>query len=102
MSQTLRIVHYVNQFFGGLGGEDQADTAVQVRQGPVGPGRALQQVLKGHGAVMATIISVNPDGWAVADEGRPLWAVREHVREAERLRRRAPPAAADGTGERGG
>lgn len=56
MAQTVRVVHYVNQFFGGIGGEERADTPVQVREGPVGPGRALQQVLKGQGTVVATLI----------------------------------------------
>ena len=31
MSDPLRVVHYVNQFFGGIGGEDQADVGVTVR-----------------------------------------------------------------------
>jgi len=39
---TVRVVHFVNQFFGGLGGEERALTAVQVQAGPVGSARALQ------------------------------------------------------------
>ena len=41
-------------------------------------------------------------GWVVADGGSLLQAVREQVREAERLRRSAPGGAAVGRGERGG
>ena len=33
MSGPLRVVHYVNQFFGGIGGEDQAHVGVTVRAG---------------------------------------------------------------------
>lgn len=56
MAQSLRVVHYVNQFFGGVGGEDKANTAFHVKDGPVGPGRALQQALGSQGAVVATFI----------------------------------------------
>ena len=45
MSATYRIVHYMNQFFGGIGGEEKADTRPEVRQGPVGPGVAFAKVL---------------------------------------------------------
>ena len=53
----LRVVHYVNQFFGGLGGEEEANAPVQVREGPVGPGRALEQALGDSGEIVATIIA---------------------------------------------
>ena len=56
MATLLRVVHYVNQFFGGIGGEEQANVPVQVSRGPVGPGRALQQVLRDQGTVVATVI----------------------------------------------
>ena len=45
MNRPLRVVHYVNQFFAGIGGEEQAHVGVSVRDGAVGPGRALQQSL---------------------------------------------------------
>jgi len=41
----MRIVHYVNQFFGGLGGEEMAGTPLEVREGAVGPGKLLEQLL---------------------------------------------------------
>jgi glycine reductase complex component B subunit gamma len=41
----MRIVHYVNQFYAGLGGEEAAGTGPQVLDGPVGPGRLLGQLL---------------------------------------------------------
>ncbi len=56
MSRRLRIVHYLNQFFGQLGGEDKADTSCQVKPGPVGPGLAFQQLLGERGEIVATII----------------------------------------------
>ena len=56
MSRPLRIVHYVNQFFAGIGGEDQAHLGVSIREGPVGPGRALQQTLGDAAEVVATLV----------------------------------------------
>ena len=52
---ALRVVHYLNQFFAGIGSEDKADTAPARREGPVGPGRALQQALGDRGQVVATV-----------------------------------------------
>ncbi len=44
MADRVRIIHYVNQFFGGLGGEEAADAAPQWIDGPVGPGRLIQDL----------------------------------------------------------
>ena len=41
-SQQIRIVHYLNQFFGGIGGEDKADVSLRIKEGPIGPGIGLQ------------------------------------------------------------
>ena len=56
MSGSLRVVHYVNQFFGGIGGEEQASVGVTVRAGAVGPGRVLEAALGDGACVEATII----------------------------------------------
>jgi len=56
MSGPLRVVHYVNQFFGGIGGEDQAHVGVTVRAGAVGPGRALEKALGDDARVEATLV----------------------------------------------
>jgi glycine reductase complex component B subunit gamma len=56
MSRPLRVVHYVNQFFAGIGGEDKADVGVSVRDGLAGPGRPLQQALGDAAEIVATII----------------------------------------------
>lgn len=42
-----RVILYINQFFAGVGGEDQADFEPVIMEGPVGPGLALQAALKG-------------------------------------------------------
>ncbi len=52
----MRVVHYVNQFFAGIGGEDQANAPPQARPGPVGPGVALQQALGVDAEIVGTVI----------------------------------------------
>jgi glycine reductase len=53
----LRVVCYVNQFFGQLGGEDKAGVAPHVIDGAVGAARAVQQALGDAGTVVATVIA---------------------------------------------
>lgn len=53
----MKVLHYVNQFFGGIGTEEHANIPPEVRDGPVGPGRLLENALKtNNGEVVATII----------------------------------------------
>jgi glycine reductase len=52
----MKVVHYVNQFFGGLGGEEAADRPLECRAGAVGPAIGLQQALGERGHVVATLI----------------------------------------------
>jgi len=51
----LRVVHYVNQFFAGIGGEDRAGEPPRVREGRVGPGQVLQRSLGDAAEVVATV-----------------------------------------------
>ncbi len=53
----IKVIHYLNQFFGGIGGEEQANLPVQVKKGAVGPGQLLQQILADQGIIVATVIS---------------------------------------------
>lgn len=52
----IRVVHYINQFFGQIGGEEKADIAPEIREGVVGPGMAFNQALKGEAEIVATVI----------------------------------------------
>ena len=52
----IRVVHYLNQFFGQIGGEDQAGVAPRAVARPVGPGIALQAALGEKAQVVATVI----------------------------------------------
>lgn len=53
---SYRVIHYINQFFGGIGGEDKADSAPELREGAVGPGLALKQGLTDQAEIVATIV----------------------------------------------
>lgn len=55
MSEKIRVVHYLNQFFAQVGGEEKGGIGPGVKEGPVGPGRALQQALGERGEVVATL-----------------------------------------------
>ena len=53
----LRVCHYLNQFFAGVGGEEYANHPPQRRDGPVGPGRGLENLLKREcGVVVSSFV----------------------------------------------
>jgi glycine reductase len=49
-----RVVHYVNQFFAGVGGESEASTEPYFVQGPVGPGKPLDAILGDQADIVLT------------------------------------------------
>ena len=56
VKQLIRVVHYINQFYAGIGGEDKADYKPEVREGFVGPGMGLNGIFKGEAQIVATVI----------------------------------------------
>ncbi len=56
MSKKLRIVHYINQFFGQIGGEEKAEVPPRVKEGPEGPGNAINNTLGEDAEIVNTII----------------------------------------------
>ncbi len=77
-SGKLRVVHYLNQFFGQIGGEDKANVGFVVKEGPIGPGLGLAKEMGEQAEIMATVIcgddhfAEQPD--ACAAEGLKLVA----------------------------
>ena len=53
---AVRVVLYLNQFFGQVGGEEAAGIGPRLVEAPVGPGRALAQMLGADGALVATVV----------------------------------------------
>ncbi len=53
---AFKVVHYINQFYAQVGGEEMADYKPEVRKGPVGPGMALNAAFKGEAEIVATVV----------------------------------------------
>lgn len=61
----MKILYYINQFFGQIGGEDMADHPFEVREGVMSVSQAMQAQIKGA-EIVATVIC--GDNYAVAHE----------------------------------
>jgi glycine reductase len=57
MKLQASVVHYINQYFAGIGGEEKSDLKPESKEGPVGPGIGLQNALGAGGSVVATVYS---------------------------------------------
>src|ERR1700675_1842960 len=79
MNDSLRVVHYVNQFFAGLGGEEAANLPVEVRSEPVGATRALVAALGGQATVVGMIVA--GDNYMNDERETARVAVRELLRD---------------------
>jgi glycine reductase len=89
MTEPLRVAHYLNQFFAGIGGEERAGVGVSTRPEPVGPGRALQAALGDAARIVGTVICgdnhvAEREEAAVAAMRRELEALRPAVLVAGR------------------
>ncbi len=54
--KKYKVVHYINQFFGQIGGEEKADHKPEIREGFVGPGQAFAQAFGEEAEIVATVI----------------------------------------------
>lgn len=54
--EKKRVVHYINNFFAGIGGEEKADIPPESRPGRMGPGVALAEALGDKYEVVGTVI----------------------------------------------
>lgn len=75
MTTKMRVVHYINQFFGGIGGEEEANAPFQTVDGPVGPGNLLNGLLGDEASVVATFIC--GDNYFVEEDDASAAAARE-------------------------
>ena len=76
----MRVVHYLNQFFGGLGGEEHAGAQLEVREGAVGPGKLLEQLLGADAKIITTLIC--GDNYAVEQQDSFIVAALEKISAA--------------------
>jgi betaine reductase len=77
----MRVVHYLNQFFAGIGAEEKAGTPLEVREGAVGPGRLLEQLLGDGARIVMTLVC--GDNYAVEHEEELISSVLEKLRETD-------------------
>ena len=77
----MRVVHYLNQFFGGVGGEEKAGMRLEEREGAVGPGRLLEQLLGGNAKIVKTLVC--GDNYAVEHQDEVIASVLKKVQEAK-------------------
>src|ERR1043166_1974407 len=75
----MRIAHYLNQFFGGIGSEEKAGAPLERHSGAVGPGKLLEQLLGDDAQVVMTFIG--GDNYAVEHETELVAAVLEKLHE---------------------
>ena len=73
----MRVVHYLNQFFGGIGAEEHAGVPLEARDGPVGPGRLLETLLGDGICIVTTLIC--GDNHAVENQQAVTASVVEKV-----------------------
>jgi glycine reductase complex component B subunit gamma len=66
----MRVVHYINQFFAGIGGEDKASAAPASREGAVGPGRKLAAALAAEGHELVATVYCGDD-YAASQRSAP-------------------------------
>lgn len=54
--RKFKVVHYLNQFFGGIGGEDKAEITPLAKTGTVGPGTLFQSLFRERAEIITTVI----------------------------------------------
>ena len=77
MATKIRVVHYLNQFFAQIGGEDKGDVGPTVKAGMIGAGLALQQALGDDAEVVATIYC--GDNFFAERQDQAVSALLRHV-----------------------
>lgn len=53
---SFKVVHYINQFFANIGGEEMAHVAPELREGPVGPGTAFAAAWGEEATITKTVV----------------------------------------------
>jgi len=75
----MRIIHYVNQFFGGIGAEEHAGAPLEFHAGAVGPGKLFEQIMGHDVQIVLTIVC--GDNYAVEHQDEVTAAVLAKLRE---------------------
>jgi glycine reductase complex component B subunit gamma len=76
----MRIAHYLNQFFAGVGAEEKAGMPLETRESAVGPGKLFEQLIGGDAKVVLTLVC--GDNYAVENQDQMVAAAVEKIRQA--------------------
>ena len=90
----LRTMYYVNQFFGGMGGEEKADVPVGFRGEALGPARRFQELCRESLEVVVTAYC--GDNYFAEHQGDALASILEVARKYDVRMLVAGPAFASG------
>jgi len=74
----MKIIYYVNQFFGGIGAEEHAGASLEFREGALGPAKLFEQLMGEDAHVVLTIVC--GDNFAVENQDQVTAAVLDKVR----------------------
>jgi glycine reductase len=75
----MKVLHYLNQFFAGIGGEEKAGHEVLFIPGPVGAGSVIQNTLKNYQVEHATLVC--GDNYFHEEEEKALGAIRAAIEQ---------------------
>ena len=90
----VRVLHFLNQFFAGIGGETKADVPVDYQPGALGPGIRLQSLC--GGAVEITVTAYCGDNYFSKYTAEALGRIMQIAREYDINMVVAGPAFASG------
>ncbi|HEY1235820.1 MAG TPA: glycine/betaine/sarcosine/D-proline family reductase selenoprotein B, partial [Candidatus Binatia bacterium] len=76
----MRVVHYLNQFFGGLGGEERASAPLEICNGAIGPGKRLEELLGTEAQIVLTLVC--GDNYATENQGEFIASAIKEIRAA--------------------
>ncbi len=75
----IKVVHYLNQFFGQIGGEEASDTPPQLKSGAIGPAQAFGNMLGEEYEIVNTIIC--GDGYFNENKQEALDRIKEMLQD---------------------
>lgn len=74
----MRILHYINQFFGQIGGEEAAYKPIEFKEELIGPGKILSNLLRGSEIVVTAVCG---DNFAVENEAEVKKKILEAIKK---------------------
>lgn len=81
MPGSIRVVHYLNQVYAGIGRDEKAGLPAEVRDRPIGPARLLNYLMGDRGNVVSTIVC--GDGYFQQRRDEVLALLETALRESQ-------------------